>query len=114
MAFGETGPWSPPRHSKRPIFSAAWPAQLLCRREKRGTVERDRYLSPHHSEQNADASRGVESLKRAHEIGKRSRQDTNCLPSGQTGIEERQIGFVSARDEGFHDAFRDGDRPILA
>ena len=77
-------------------------------------MERDRYLSPHHREQNAHASRGVESLERAHEIGKRSRQDTNCLPRSQTGIEARQIGFVSARDEGFHDAFRHGDRPILA
>src|SRR5262245_37252113 len=61
----------------------------LCGREKRGTVERDRYRGPHHHEQNAHASRGVESLERAHEIGKRSRQDPNCLPSGETGIEER-------------------------
>jgi hypothetical protein len=77
-------------------------------------VERDRYRGPHHGEQNADASPGVKSLKRAHEIGKRSRQDTNCLPRGESGIKSRQIGFVGARDEGFYDPVRNGDRPILA
>ena len=77
-------------------------------------MERDRYRSPHHTEQNADASRGVEALERAHEIGERSGQDTNCLPRGEPGIEERQIVFVSARDQGFHDPVRNGNRPILA
>src|SRR6516164_528704 len=86
----------------------------LCGREKHGTMERDWYGGPHHSEQNAHASRSVEPLERAHKISKRPRQDTNCLPHGETRIEERQAGFVGAGNEGFHDALRDRDRPLLA
>src|SRR5262245_34959473 len=59
----------------------------LCRRQKRGTVERDGYRGSHHREQNAHASRSVEPLERTDEIGKRSGEDTNCLPRGKTGIE---------------------------
>src|SRR5947208_2312199 len=70
MPPGPPAQGSVPKPLLVPIFSAPVARELLCRREKRGTVERDRYLSPHHREQNSDASRGVESLERAHEIGK--------------------------------------------
>ena len=56
----------------------------------------------------------VEPLKRAHKVGKRSRQDANFLPPGQSGFEERQICFVGARDQSFHDTFRNRDGPIVA
>src|SRR5262249_48065471 len=82
-------PWSPlcvKRTNNR--------SEGLCRREKRGTVERDGYRGPHHREQNAHASRAVEPLERTHQISKRPRQDTNCLSRGERGIEPRQICFV--------------------
>src|SRR5262249_41213777 len=98
-----------------PFNAPPWHAQLLCRRKKRGTVERDRYCRrPHNIEQNAATSCAVEPLERAHEIGERSGHDANCLPRRQSGVEQGQTGLVDALDEGFHDTVRNGDRTILA
>jgi hypothetical protein len=73
-------------------------------------AKRHRDRRPHYVEQHANASGVVEPLERAHEIGKRSEQDSDRLPDDQTGIEERQIGLVPALDEGRHDSLRHGDR----
>jgi hypothetical protein len=77
-------------------------------------MKRDWYRRTHHLEQYAYASRVVKSLERAHEVSERPGQDSDRLPRPQTGLEERQIGFIHSLDEGFHCPVRNGDRALVA
>ena len=64
-------------HSGRSKAQASLTDSSSCGRTNRAATDRHRDRCAHHLEQHANASGGIKSLKRAHEICKRSREDTN-------------------------------------